>query len=57
MEKTLSLLPHLPQLLLPEEGEAACPTRWEVGPGRAGQGDQEDLIKGRKAEVTVFPKS
>lgn len=41
---------------LPEEDEAACPTSWEVGPRRAGQGGQEDLIKGRKAEVTGFPK-
>ena len=41
----------------PEEDEAACPTPWEVDPSRAGQGSQEHLIKGRKAEVTGCPKS
>lgn len=33
---------------LPGEDEAACPTTREVGPIRAGQGDQEDLIRAEK---------
>ena len=59
---SLSLLPTFHPLLpaLPEENVAAHPTPrevGEVGPGRAGQGDQEGLIKGGKAEVTGFPES